>query len=99
MIIDRIHFNVARGFGNVSKAAELMSTELKRMGLKGRVLTPKVAPYNTLAVELEYESLAERERIWDEYMGSQEWRSFFTEFNEVIEAGGTHEIWDVRATL
>ena len=99
MITYRVHFNVARGFGNVSKAAEMMAAECERNGLKDRVLTPNIAPYNTMVLELDFENIAEYGQVIDEYVGSDEWRNFYTKFNDVIEPGGTTEIWDVRATF
>jgi hypothetical protein len=99
VIVQRLHLNVARGFGNVSKAKELCVAEFSRLGVSGRVLTPEAAPYNTIVIEYEWESLSEQERFWTDHHQSEERAKFFTEFNKLIEPGGTHETWNVAASF
>jgi hypothetical protein len=99
MIIQRLHLNVARGFGNFSKVKELCVAEYTRLGVKGRVLAPVAAPFNTIVIEYEWESLSAREQFWAEYEGTEEAKAFFIQFQELIESGGTHEHWAVVATF
>ena len=99
MIIERVQFNVVRGYGNLSKAADMLAADAKRNGFKGRVLVPNVAPVNTFVEEIEYENFAERERQLGEWIGTPRMEKFFAEFSELIEPGSPHEIWSVRATF
>ena len=99
MIVDRFQFTVVRGFGNLSKAADMMAEDVKRNGFTGRVLVPNVAPMNTFVLEVEYENIVERERLLDEWLDTPRMVKFSEEFDELVEPGSPHEIWTVKATF
>ena len=99
MIIDRYQNTVAKGYGNLRKAADMMAEDAERNGFKGRVLVPNVAPGNTFVLEVEYKDMVERERLLDEWRGTPRMENFLSQFFELVEPSGPHEIWTVRATF
>ncbi len=66
MFIVRDMFNAKPGMAG--KLAKLMKEVMTMQGAKGRVLTDAVANYNTVVMEMEYQSLTEIEQRMKEYM-------------------------------
>ena len=99
MIVDRRTFIYKRGRRNDAVAVlkemlQLATSKFK--GLTGRIYTPSIGPFDTLAMEGEYESLAEYERIQAEFFALPEVALLMEKWLEATETGGTHEIWDLE---
>ncbi len=58
-----------------------------------RIYTPAYAPMFTLCLEFEYPSMAECERISNEWEKSPELAALSVKWVNVVERGGTSEAW------
>jgi hypothetical protein len=61
-----------------------------------RVYTSRVGTGDTVAVEMEFESLAEYESVVAEFFASPEATTFFETWNRVSEGPGSNSIWDLH---
>lgn len=99
MIVDRRTFNVKRGC--LEELLTLVKAEQERIRQQYsythalRNYTPLVAPFGTLVIEGEWESLADYEKFWNEWPASPEGSAFMKKWSEMLEHGGTHEIWEL----
>jgi len=59
-----------------------------------RILTPRIAPFGSIVLELDFENLAEYDRFWRELFANAP-KSYFDEWRAVTQEGGSNEIWDV----
>jgi hypothetical protein len=100
MIVTRHTFNVKNG--RMQEAAELVAKEIaaerERSGYSGhtRVYTSNIGQFNQLAVEWEYENLAEHENFWAQWSARPTTPAFFEKWAEVAEGTGTGEIWNLE---
>ena len=61
-----------------------------------RVYTSSVGPGNTVATEIEFESLAEYESVLAEFFASPEAASFFEKWHKLAEGPSSNEIWNLQ---
>ena len=61
-----------------------------------RVYSSRVGTGNTVAVEIEFESLAEYERVVAEFFASPEAETFFETWNKASRGPGSNSIWNLR---
>ncbi len=61
-----------------------------------RIYRPRYAPFDTIAFEIEFASVAEMDRAWDEWAASPEAATFMSRWIEITEPGGTNEIWTLE---
>ena len=98
MIVNRRTFVAKRGHLDdaVALLKEAIDTALEATDSPGtaRFYLPEIAPFDILAVELEYED-------WDHYHGAlAEWaqvvtEKFWEQWFAVTENGGTNEVWRI----
>ena len=93
MITNRRTFIVKRG--RLQEAAALIKAEAERVDIANpqRVYVPEIAPFDVLVYEADYESLAEYEQVWAEWLASPEAAAFLEQWDAITETGGTNEIW------
>jgi len=93
MIVERRRYNVKRNRGR-ELAAHILE-EMERFGppYAYRVYVDHAQITDEAAVELEFEHLAEQERMWSEWGGTPESRRWVERFNELVERGGTRKFW------
>jgi hypothetical protein len=97
MIVTRHTFKIKGG--RMQKAIELVVNEIaeerERSGYAGqtRVYASSIGKFNELAVEWEYESLAEHESFWGQWNARPTTAAFFQEWSEVAAGDGRAEIW------
>lgn len=60
-----------------------------------RVLTSRLGPLGLVVLEVDFESLADYERFWASFASAAESRAVDENFSEMVEPGGTNEIWEV----
>jgi len=58
-----------------------------------RIYRPHYAPFDVVAVELEFDSIAEREAVWEEWRASEEAATFMKRWVEITESGGENQVW------
>ena len=77
------------------EAVALVVAETKRVSFPHprRIFTANIGRYDRLVFEAEFENLAEYEKFWAEWRASPEGAAFLKEWNDLLEAGGTNEIW------
>ena len=95
MIVMRVTMNIKPG--RMEEAAALLKAEIDRSRPSSvhRVYVPNVAPFDVLAVEGEWESVAESEKWFAEYGASPGWADFQKQFVELRASGGTNEYWEL----
>jgi len=91
MLVNRRTFVVKRG--RLEEAVALFMAEGERIGITGRIYVPETGSFDTIAMEREFESLEEYERLWSEYFASPEAAQFQEKWYDLTETGGTNEIW------
>ena len=94
MIVQRGTFRIKTG--HMDEAAALVLAEGKSHPPKHfRVYTSHTGPVNTLAMEWEFENLAEYEQYWAESDAKPETAAFLEKWNELREPVGATEIWEL----
>jgi hypothetical protein len=82
--------------GKVEQVAEMLKQVLHDTDQPiKRVYVPKISPLNRVVFEQEYENLAEWERLRDEWSASEYAAEFMPKWYEVVEGGGTEEVWEL----
>ena len=96
MIVNRRTFNVKPG--QMDEIMALVRAETERIGMPPitRAYRPYIGPFDLLAVEWEFESLAQCDEFWTEWFAAPEADAFMSKFNELIAGGGTNEIWQLE---
>ena len=97
MIVHRMTLYIKPGRGN--EASELALRENKRRGWHRavRFYASKIGRFETLAMESEFESLAEYEQFWNAYWATPEAAAFAKKWHELEETGSTDELWELVA--
>lgn len=95
MIVDRRVFYLK--FADADRAIRMAVEELNRMkwDRPSRLHRAKTGRFATLALEMEFESLAEYEKFWADWDASPESSAFQEKWNDVNETGGSHELWQI----
>ena len=98
MILDRRTFTAEKGRRRdaVAMAKEVAELFTSKFGVTYRIYTTNIGPFDAVAVEGEFESLAEYDRLWTEFLALPELAPLMDKWNEVTETGGTHEIWELE---
>ena len=85
--------------GCMSKALELLSAEIERVGTRAdrvtRVYTPNFSP-NVLVFDDNWENQEAHDKFWELYWKSSESKAFFTQWNEFVERSTGTELWNVK---
>ena len=61
-----------------------------------RFYTPRIAPFDVLAIEIEFENLKDYEEYWTKWGTRPETAEFMDKWFELTQNGGTNEIWTVE---
>jgi hypothetical protein len=97
MIVNRRTFNVKPGHEQetVALVLEEIAADRERGDYTGptRVYTSNLGTFNQVAVEWEYEDLAEYQKAWAEWWARPMTAAFMQEWLELTNGGGTNEIW------
>ena len=91
MIVQRLTFRV-RG-GQRMAAAELAIAERERVGGTHRIYLSYLGRYDTIAMEFDFEDLAEMETFWSEWFATPESAAFLKQWNDLLQARRTNEVW------
>ena len=96
MIVNRMTF-VAKP-GGMEDLVAMMKAEIERPNdpITFRLYTPRIAPFDFVAVESEFGSLEDYEKFWTDWNARPETAEFMEKFNKLTESGGTNEIWDLE---
>ncbi len=100
MIVNRRTFNVKVGCMEEAVALVLgeIAADSERGGYTGRirVYTSSIGTFDQMAVEWEYQDLAEYENRWAEWGAQQTTPALMQKFLELTKEGGTNEIWTLE---
>jgi hypothetical protein len=97
MIVNRRTFNVRAG--HMEEAVALMLEEIaaewERSGHSRpvRLYTSRMGTFDQMAVEFEYENLAEYEQFWTQWGARPTTGPFMQKWLELSNGGGSNEIW------
>jgi hypothetical protein len=95
MVIERITHKAKPGCR--TELVELLKGWLEWAGATGRVLTPGWANWETVEIELDYETQEDLDKFWADFDGSRpEHVEFFKKLNSLRESGTTRVIWSTR---
>ena len=89
--MQRITFNAKPG--TMPRLAELLQAERVRTGRAYRIYSSYLGEHDRIAVEFDWQDLAELEQAWAEWMTSPEAATFGQEFGAQRERGNINEIW------
>lgn len=99
MIVNRqsIHVRPGRMQDAVKLAAKEIAAERERSGYTGRarICTSSIGQFDQMAIEWEYENLAEYEMFWADWSARPTTPEFMKKWLELTKGGGTNEIWDL----
>jgi hypothetical protein len=90
MIVNRREFNIE--VGHVEDAIAWMKA--LQFPKPIRIVTSLSGPFNVLAIEIEFESLAESERLMAEWAGRSDSAQLLAKWHE-INKSGVNEYWQV----
>lgn len=95
MIVYRITFKVK--LACIDKVVELFKESFPKSDIprKCRAYTPNIGQGDVVAIEWEYESLAEYEGEESRMWARPEMAEFYQKILELIETGGFFEVWNV----
>jgi hypothetical protein len=94
MLVVRQTFNVKLGHKDEMAAAIKESTEqFSSYKHDFRIYTPQTGSLDVVAVEWEYESLEEYNRLWTEWRALPEAAAFLERMYDLGEVGNTREFW------
>lgn len=96
MIVQRFTWKVKKGcteaYVDFFKAA---ITNTDPQPKKWRIYTPNIGEFDRAACEVEFENLAELEKVWSIWSNQPGTAEFYKKFDELTETGGGIEIWDL----
>lgn len=96
MIVQRFTYEVKKG--RAEKAIELVKSEIARyapaQSQTWRIYTDNIGRFWMLAIEVEFESLADLEGYWAKWFEDPEAVAFLEKFNKTLKSGGT-EVWNL----
>jgi len=95
MIVERYSWKV-KPFC-MDKIVELVKAEVATWDKppKWRVYTSNIGRENTIAMEFEFENLAEMEKYWAAWVAKPETAEYDKKWNELVETGIGNEIWNL----
>ncbi len=75
--------------------ALIMETQASIPEQSVRITTPEFGPFDTLALEFDFATLADYERFWTEFFERPETAEMMAQWDELVETGGSNELWRV----
>ena len=95
MLVNRITHIVKRGC--MEEALALLKAEGDRYtrprNYNHRLYRPHIGHSDVLAFEIEFESMEDHKKFWDEYSARSETTEVTEKYNKLVEPGTTTEIW------
>lgn len=92
MIVQRMTIKVKPG--HMEDVLALLKEDRKQMGRNHRLYEIDLGTFNQVAIELEFEDMAAREKLWTEWGARPETAAFMEKWLEWTK-GGTNEIWNL----
>ena len=93
MLVNRQTFNVKRGHtAEVVASLKAATEQFSSYKHAFRIYTPETGSFDVVAVEWEYESLEEYDRLWTEWRATRA-AAFMEGWYDLTEGGGTSELW------
>ena len=71
----------------------LLTAQQEPPGLPTRIYVPEIAPFDMIALEIEFENLEEYEKGWAEWFAAPETAEFLEQWYDLTEIGGTNQVW------
>lgn len=93
MIVNRRTFVVKSGCWDEAEALAVAETNRVSFPHLRRLYSSNISPFDRLVFEAEFENLAEYEKFWAEWFAAPESAVFLKKWDDLLEAGGTNEIW------
>jgi hypothetical protein len=93
MIVARNEFAIKPGF--TEQAMALLKEEAVRLDTPVRIYVDLADPTFTVAVEMEFESMAEQERFSAEWVATPEFAAFFEKWCGFLRGPGCREFWEL----
>ena len=78
------------------KLVELFKSEIAKSAAgTARLYTPSISKLDHIVAEFEFENLTKLDKIWENWLAKPETTAFYEKMNELIEAGGYSEVWNL----
>ena len=96
VLVDRWTYIAKRG--HINEAVALVKTESERYTKPRtyRVLRPNTGSMDTFVMEIEFESMEDRQRFWSEWGATPEAAAFLEKWHNLTETGVNREIWSLE---
>ena len=95
MLVNRRTFVVKRGC--LLEVVALVQEMLEKYPVPGerkyRFYHPCIAPFDILTMEMEFESLDDYEKHWDDWNAGPQAKEWVEKSQPLLQGGGTNEIW------
>jgi hypothetical protein len=69
----------------------------KERGAIGRVYSSRFGPTDVIVWEENFDSVEDHDRLWAELGGTPETKAWFQKWFELVELGGSQEVWNLQA--
>jgi hypothetical protein len=92
MLVNRRTFNLRSGAEAEMTALMKEGLKWKPAGVPARYYFTEIGPFDVAAMEAEFESLADYERLVAEWVGKAP-PDYWERWDKVVLEGGTNEIW------
>jgi hypothetical protein len=93
-VVNRRTFTAARG--KQDEAVELLKGAAKSTGVRFRIYRSYYGRFDEIAVELEFDSVADLEAMWARFLSQSGADDFFARWN-ALTLGGQNEVWTLEA--
>jgi hypothetical protein len=95
MIVERWEFHIKHGKFN--DARELVEDARKNVWpeFSARIYASSWGIMNTLVFDLDFEDMAEHDKVWDIVSAKEEWGPYLDKLFELTDGPVTHTLWDL----
>jgi hypothetical protein len=94
-IVNRRTFTAARGKNQ--EAIDLLREGAKDSGTRYRILSSSYGRFDEIALEVEFETMAQMEQFWAEFDAAPGSMDLLARWNDLTEPGGLNEVWVLEA--
>ena len=99
MIVERLFHHPTPGPGRYSEFQELLKEEIQRVSSPHlhavHLYADDIGCSAPFAQDLEFDSLAQRDKFWEGYFADPEGRAFRKKYFGLIDRYNTSEIWNI----
>ena len=89
-VVNRRTFIVSRG--HMDEVIDMIKA-IRDPESGSRLYRPHYAPFDVVAIELEFDNVTEMDAFWEEQGNTEEMATFMKRWVEITESGGENQVW------